>query len=144
MCKLTGVQAEKVRLGHALADAGAVFLEVQHKAMNLHQLEQPGRTMMVWYGPMGKALEATASKGFQRDACVVGAPWRTPLVLYTNSVNVGVRMAAQCPGCARRIPLRGKAPNGIDWTKLSCPYWPAWADAVASRWYPTVARHVRK
>ena len=71
----TGAQAEKVRLGNALADTAAVFLEVQHKAMNLHQLEQPGRSMVVKYSPVGKALEATGSKGFQRDACVDGAPW---------------------------------------------------------------------
>lgn len=141
---LTGAQAEKVRLGNALADVAAILVEIQSKAENLHQLEQPGRSLMISYGTMAKALKTTESEGFQRDACVDGAPWRKPLVLYTSSVSVGARLAAKCRGCTSHRPLRGRAPNGIDWTKLACPYWPAWADAVASKWYTTLVRHRRK
>ena len=95
-----GIKAEKVRLGNARADAAAVFLEVQHKAENLHEAEQPGRSLMMGYETMAKALKTAESKGFHRGACVDGAPWRKPLVLYTSSVGVGVRLAAKCRGGA--------------------------------------------
>lgn len=108
---LTGIKAEKVRLRNALADAAAVFLEVQHKAENLHVFEQAGRSLMVGYETLPKALKITEPKGFQRDVYVDGTPWRKPLVLYASSVGVGVRLAAKCRGCRSHVPLRGKAPT---------------------------------
>ena len=141
---LNEIKANKVRLGNALADTAAVLIEVQHKALNLHQLEQPGRSLMAEYETVKKALKVTGSKGFQRDACVDGAPWRKPLILYTNFDAVGRRIAAKCRGCSSHVPLKGKAPNGVDWTKIACPYWPAWAESVAGSWYPALCNHRRK
>ena len=88
-------QQQQVRVGNALADVAAVVMEVQHKAGNLHQLEQPGRSLMVSYETMRTTLAATKAVGYQRDACVDGAPWRKPLVLYTNKAEVGRRVAAK-------------------------------------------------
>ena len=99
---------------------------------------------MPFYEPVAKALTTTESVGFQRDACVDGAPWKKPLVLYTGSKSVGVKIAARCPGCEWHIPLRGKAPDGTDWTKVAGAYWPAWAAAIAARWRRTLKNHRRK
>ena len=81
-----------------MADVAAVLITVQKKAENLHQLEQPGESLMVRYEPMKKALMTTGSTGFQKDACVDGAPWRKPLCLYADSKAVGVKLAARSPG----------------------------------------------
>ena len=53
-------------------------------------------------------------------------------------------LAAKRPGCSEHVRLRGRAPNGMDMTKLACPYWPAWARSVAERWTPTLLVHERK
>ena len=128
---LTLKQAEEGRIGNALADVAAVLIKAQHAAGNLVQLELPARSLMILYEPIKNALASTGAVGYQRDACVDGAPWRRPLILYTPTRSVGLRLAAKCPGCKEHIRLRGKAPDGTDWTKVACPYWPAWARSVA-------------
>ena len=107
-------QQYKVSVGNALAEAAATIMAVQHKAGNLFQLEQPAESIMMAYKPMEEALRATESRGYQRDACADGAPWRKPLVLYTPTRRVGQSLVAGCPGCKSHIKLRGKA----------SPYWP--------------------
>ena len=53
-------------------------------------------------------------------------------------------VSSTVPRVQRPHTAEGKGPNGADWTKLACAYWPAWADAVAARWYPTMRNHRRK
>ena len=48
------------------------------------------------------------------------------------------------PGGREPYPIAGKAPNGVDWTKIACSYRPAWAAAVARRWIPEMRRRRRK
>ena len=122
----------------------AAIVGAQHAAGNMFELEQPGKSIMPRYEPVRKVLDKAGAVGYQRDACVDGAPWRKPLVLYTSSHKVGRKVAAQCPGCASHIPLRGKDPTGTDWTKVASAYWPAWADAIARRWQPALQEHQRK
>ena len=141
---LSPQQAHMVRLGNALAEAAATLMKVQWEAANHYQLEQPARSIMPYYAPMAEALSITGGEGYQRDACADGAPWRKPLVLYTATWVVGPQLATQCPGCPNHIQLRGRAPNGVDWTKIACPYWPAWAMAVAKCWWRAVRYHRRK
>ena len=133
-----------MKVGNAVAEIAATLLQAQHAAGNHFQLEQPARSLMIDYAPMKDALLSTGAIGYQRDACADGAPWRKPLVLYTATGKVGRSLVAHCPGCASHIRLRGKAPNGIDWTKMACPYWPAWARAVATRWTRVLRAHQRK
>ena len=141
---LSAAQALKVKLGNSLAEIAAALVAAQHAAGNMVQLEQPGKSLMCRFEPIRKALTETGARGYQRNACADGAPWMKPLVLYTPSHSVGHTLAAQCPGCKSHIPLRGKDPQGVDWTKVACAYWPAWAAAVARRWKPAVVRHERK
>ena len=115
----------------------------RHAAGNMVQLEQPGKSLMCRFEPVRKAMTETGAKGYQRDACADGAPWRKPLVLYTPSHSVGYTLAAHCQGCESHIPLRGKDPQGVDWTKVACAFWPAWAGAVARSWKPAIMRHKR-
>ena len=140
---LSKTQAERVRVGNALAEVAATLMKVQHAAGNLVQLEQPARSLMILYEPIKKALASTEAVGYQRDACVDGAPWRNPLILYTPTRSVGLRMAAKCPGCKDHIRLRVD-PDGNNWTRVARPYWPAWARSVARKWAATVISHVRK
>ena len=111
---LNGEQSQRVRLGNALAEVAAVLMDVQHKAGNLYQLEQPGRSLMTSYGPVLKALQSTTSSGYQRGECAGGAPWRKPLVLYTSTAFAGRSLAAKCPG-ARAIPHCGGT-HPREWT----------------------------
>ena len=99
---------------------------------------------MVEFAPVKEALTTTGAAGFQRDACKDGAPWRKPLILYTATRTVGRALTARCPGCPEHIRLRGKAPNGLDWTRVASPYWPAWARSVATKWTTPLMNHSRK
>ena len=137
-------QARQVRTGNALAETAAVLVKAQHAAGNHFQMEQPARSLMVEFEAVKLALQTTGAVGYQRDACVDGSPWRKALVLHTATKSVGRRLAAQCPGCPEHIRLRGKAPNGIDWTKVACPYWPAWTRSVAGEWVDALISHERE
>ena len=131
---LSPQQADKVRVGNALAEVAAVLMQAQHDAGNLCQLEQPALSLMVEFPKMKKVLADTGCQAFQRDACTDGAPWRKPLMLITATRSVGRRLKSLCRGCKNHIRLRGVAPCGTDWTKIAAPYWPAWAKAVARHW----------
>ena len=137
-------QMEQVRIGNALAEAAAVMMKVQHKAGNLVQLEQPAGSLMEFSSAIKAALDETGAKGYQRDSCRDGAPWRKPLICFTPTGSVGVSIVAHCKGCVDHIRLWGKAKNGVDLTKMSTPYWPAWARAIAKRWMKVLNAHCRK
>ena len=144
---LPGLQpklAEQVRLGNALAEAAAVMFKAQHKAGNLVQLEQPAGSLMEHSSAMKAALEEVGAKGYQRDSCFDGAPWRKSLICFTPTAAVGISLVAHCRGCKDHIRLRGKAENGVDWTRIAAPYWPGWARAIASKWMPVLKAHCRK
>ena len=129
MAPRPALQAE---LGNSLAEVAAILIKAQHKAGNLFQLEQPAGSLMVEFAPAKEALITTGAAGFQRDACKDGAPWRKPLILYTATRTVGRALTARCHGCPEHIRFRGKAANGLDWTRVASPYWPAWARSVAT------------
>ena len=137
-------QRHQVAIGNALATATAAMINAQHKVGNLFELEQPAGSMMVAFEPIKDVLAATGALAYQRDACADGAPWRKPLLLYTATHEVGRRLVAKCPGCREHIRLRGRAPNGVDWTKVASPYWPAWARQVAEKWSTVIWQRERK
>ena len=141
---LTPKQRHQVAIGNALATATAAMINAQHKVGNLFQLEQPAGSMMVAFKPIKDALSATGARAYQRDACADGAPWKKPLLLHTATHEVGQRLVAICPGCKNHVRLRGLAPNGIDWTKVASPYWPAWARQVAEKWSAAMWRRENK
>ena len=95
---LTTEQMRQVRIGNALAQAAATIMQAQSSAGNMFQLEQPGRSLMVEFAPMKDTLKATEARGYERDACADGAPWRKPLILYTATRKVGRSLVALCPG----------------------------------------------
>ena len=64
-----------------------MLVKVRHKAGNRFQLEQPARSLVSEFTPVKDALKITDAKGFQRDACVDGAPWRKPLILFTATLT---------------------------------------------------------
>ena len=119
---LSSSQAEKVKVGNALAEVAAILFKVQHDAGNHVQLEQPARSLMALHPAVKKVLKETSAGAYQRDACVDGAPWRKPLILYTPTKRVGRKLAAECRGCYNHIRLRGRAKCGTDWTKIAAPY----------------------
>ena len=119
---LSPAQAERVRIGNALAEIAAVFIQTQHDAGNHYELEQPAKTLMLEVPNLKKTITDTGGKPFQRDACADGAPWRKPLLLVTFTTAVGRRLKAVCPGCTSHVRLRGVAPCGTDWTKVAAPY----------------------
>ncbi len=77
---------------------------------------------------------------YQRDACVDGAPWRKPLLVVTPTATVGRLLSATCPGGHNHIVLRGPSPQGVPWTRVAAPYWPAWTRAIVAAWRPTLQR----
>ena len=137
-------QALQVKLGNALAEVAAVMMKAQHDAGNLVQLEQPAGSLMEHFSAMKDAIKKVEAKGYQRDSCCDGAPWRKSLILFTPTTAVGASMIAHCRGCEEHIRLRGKAANGVDWTRIAAPYWPGWARAIASKWMPVLKAHCRK
>ena len=54
---LTADKAYKVRLGNSLAEIAAAIYGAQHAAGNLHQLEQPGKSLMSEFEPVRKVLD---------------------------------------------------------------------------------------
>ena len=64
-----------------------------------------------------------------RGVCVDGAPWRNPTAIIANS-SVASSLRASCPGCATRVTLAGKAPDGRQWTAIASPCWPAFCARV--------------
>ena len=106
---LSKTQAERVRVGNALAEVAATLMKVQHAAGNHYELEQPAKTTMLEMPVMKKAIIETAARTYQRYACSGGAPGQKSLLLITPNVAAGKRLIALCPG-------------------------PAWAAAVAKTW----------
>lgn len=116
---LDTTQADRVRVGNALAEIAAILMQTQHAAGNHYELEQPAKSLMLEVPTMKKAMAVTGRQPYQRGACADGAPWRKPLLLITATTAVGRRLKAFCPVCTNHIRLRGLAPCGTDWTGRS-------------------------
>ena len=70
---LSPAQAERVRIGNALAEVAAVLIQTQHEAGNLYDLEQPAESLMLEVPKLKKTMADTGGRPFQRDACTDGA-----------------------------------------------------------------------
>ena len=86
---LSTKQADKVRVGNALAEVAAVLMQAQHDAGNLYQLEQPALSLMLEVPKMKKVLKDTGGQAFQRDACTDGAPLSLKCTAIQNNTREG-------------------------------------------------------
>ena len=116
-------------MGNALADVMVTLASAQARIGRLVHFELPPRSMLL-YPPVMSMMREFRFEAYQRDACVDGAPWRKPLLVLTPTVKVGLALCATCPGGHKHVVLRGPAPQGIPWTRVAAPYWPAWCCAI--------------
>ena len=125
-----------------MADVMVTLASAQARFGRLVQFEQPRRSLMLSYPPVRSMMREFRFEAYQRDACVDGAPWRKPLLVITPTVKVGVALSATCPGGHEHIILRGPAPQGVPWTRVAAPYWPAWCRAIVRAWNPTLQQEL--
>ena len=146
--ELPQYKQDKVKLGNALADVMVTLASAQARVGRLVQFEQPRRSLMLSYPPVMSMMREFRLEAYQRDACVDGAPWRKPLLVITPTVKVGLALSATGPGGHEHIILRGPAMQGIPWTRVAAPYWPAWCRAIVRAWDPALRQeldnHARK
>ena len=119
-----------------------VVASVQARLGRFVQFEQSARSLMLAYPSVLSMISEFKFAAYQPDACVDGAPWRKPLLIVTPTAAVGRRLSATFPGGHDHIVLRGPSPQGVPWTRVAAPYWPAWTRAIVAAWKPTLQRNL--
>ena len=124
--------------GSALADFTAKAIVIAHLSSTYVVLENPFSSSLWRYPSIVRALTSVGAQYVRTVYCAWGEPWVKPTCiagtlpkLETLRRDCSSRNGiCQHSGCAHRV-LRGKASNGVWWTKIAEPYPKAFCGAVA-------------
>ena len=129
LAHLTERELAVFREGNLLADVTAEGLVVAHQAGAYSVVENPFSSALWRYPPIARSLEAIGAQHVRTDFCAWGTRWNKPTRLSGTLPGLE-RLTRVCTGrggaCSfsgrRHQPLRGRAPNGLWWTKVAEPY----------------------